>query len=406
LGELAAARGDDPSASFEGAGPGPGASPQKMVTESAAADVGIEIDIDLGVDGSEPPDVSLASPTTAGRVNADITEIEMPPGSDAEDVVVEIDVDGEDSEEITQETDAIVSAQKRDAPAKEGAAASDTDERQHGDETASGASSEEQEDAGDDGTFDLAAELREALEDEEATGSEEVLSTVEEGFTSIFSEFKKGVNQTLSDEDHETRYDLGIAYREMGLLDDAVVEFRLCLESPERRIDSLHMLGLCSLDAERGSEAVGYLEQALASSEVEEERRSGLYFDVGRAFESVGDLSRARASFEAICVPDFPGVAERLAALDDAESSEVTSAHDGAEVTAEAEEEFESFDDMVAEVEAMDALEQTATVEEVLGTSDGEPSHDRGASGVGGGDKKTKTKTKTKKPGKKKISFV
>ena len=90
-----------------------------------------------------------------------------------------------------------------------------------------------------------------------------VLSTVEEGFESIFADFKKGVSEALSEQDFETRYDLGIAYKGMDLLEDAIGEFRICLDCPTRRLDSLHLIGVCALELGRDSEAASYLKQAL-----------------------------------------------------------------------------------------------------------------------------------------------
>jgi tetratricopeptide (TPR) repeat protein len=45
----------------------------------------------------------------------------------------------------------------------------------------------------------------------------------------VFDEFKKGLEKELGDEDSETHYNLGIAYKEMGLLDDAIKEFQTSL---------------------------------------------------------------------------------------------------------------------------------------------------------------------------------
>ena len=56
------------------------------------------------------------------------------------------------------------------------------------------------------------------------------------GSKSIFSDFKKGVSATLDKGDVDTRYDLGIAYREMGLFEDAIGEFKICLEAPSPAI--------------------------------------------------------------------------------------------------------------------------------------------------------------------------
>ncbi|MFP6769963.1 MAG: tetratricopeptide repeat protein, partial [Planctomycetaceae bacterium] len=129
----------------------------------------------------------------------------------------------------------------------------------------------------DDDSFDVAFLVREALDSDADSRSDprrrEVQSAVEDGMEEIFADFKRGVNEELSAGDIETRFDLGIAYREMGLLEDARVEFEACLTLETRRIDSLHMMALCARDLERPGDAVRYLEQALESEGLPRERR-------------------------------------------------------------------------------------------------------------------------------------
>ncbi len=198
---------------------------------------------------------------------------------------------------------------------------------------------------GGEGTFDL----REALSDlfvEEPTShpdrneESQVLSTVEDGFESIFSDFKRGVSATLDHGDFETRYDLGIAYREMGLYADAIAEFRFCLDSPDRRFESLHLMGLCARDLGRFAESVSHLEQALSLPDLPEDRLAGVYFDLSVAHEGVGDVDRALASVRRVLEldPGFPGAATRRAALESSASDSLELGEPG--------EGFVSFDDL------------------------------------------------------------
>ena len=64
----------------------------------------------------------------------------------------------------------------------------------------------------------------------------------------IFREFKKGVEQQLSAEDYETHYNLGIAYKEMGLVDEAIGEFQLASKDAARAVECCSMLGHCFLE--------------------------------------------------------------------------------------------------------------------------------------------------------------
>ena len=189
-------------------------------------------------------------------------------------------------------------------------------------------------------TFDLAAELSDVFESEEKPDG----AVTDDSFAAIFREFKKGVKEQLSESDYEAHYDLGIAYREMGLLDDAVGEFQIGLGSPERRFSCLHMLGLCALDLQRPADAVAHFEQALALPAVPLAQQAALRFDLGRACEAAGDRARARVAFQAVASvdPGYQDVAERLAALDEGPG----------EGEAGPVESFESFDDLIAEAEA------------------------------------------------------
>jgi pilus assembly protein FimV len=193
--------------------------------------------------------------------------------------------------------------------------------------------------------FDLAAELSEALSDS-SPGARASAGTDEDGFASLFREFKRGVSQTLGEGDVETHFDLGIAYREMGLLEDAIGEFRYALGSPSRRLDALQLMGLCAIDLGRGQDAVGHLEQALASPEVPPEREAPLRYELGRAYQALPDRLRALEALRRVheLEPGYQDVAERIAALESGAAGEPEAAPE--EESAEA---FETFDDLVAE---------------------------------------------------------
>ncbi len=216
----------------------------------------------------------------------------------------------------------------------------------------------------DEAPFDLAAELSDVFAEQAPTHEMRGSAVTDDALAAVFREFKKGVSRTLSESDHETHYDLGIAYREMGLFEDAIGEFRVAIESPKRRIDCLHMLGLCALDLKRPRDAIAHLEQALALPGVPEVQQTAIRYDLGRAFESAGDVGRARAAYQAVAQvePEFQDVAERLERLAAGLAGSDTSAlgeDSGSEGVAPPEA-FESFDDLIAE--ARDAGEEEEDV--------------------------------------------
>jgi tetratricopeptide (TPR) repeat protein len=191
--------------------------------------------------------------------------------------------------------------------------------------------------------FDLAAELSGALEDDTA-GASFRAGTPDDGFAAVFEAFKQGVSETVSEGDHETHYDLGIAYKEMGLLDDAIQEFRVAMQAPSRRVECLHLVGLCALEAGRPQLAVENFTEQLEAPDLSEEHKLAGRFELGRAYRAMGNLARARSALEAVAAVD-PNFCDVGALLDELAMARPS----GAAPEASAEGGYESFEDVVFE---------------------------------------------------------
>ncbi|MBW2268793.1 MAG: tetratricopeptide repeat protein [Deltaproteobacteria bacterium] len=272
--------------------------------------------------------------------------------------------------------------------------------------------------------FDLAAELSGVFDAEGASDSGSGSSTStgvgseaeQDVLSAVFSEFKKGVNEQLGDGDHEAHYDLGIAYREMGLIEDAVGEFEIAVKSESRRLECLHLLGLCNLDRTRGDDAVTCLEAALDEVDPTADEATALHFDLGRAFESLGRIAEARVAWETVAAvdPSFGEVEERLAMLgeskpeaeldDDMESFEEFFEDESDESDAPdavlASEEHESFEDLIAEANADAESEPAAAPPAADADAAPEPAPEREQ------DAEPEPVSKPKPRRKKKISFI
>ena len=83
------------------------------------------------------------------------------------------------------------------------------------------------------------------------------------GLADIFKEFKKGVDKQLGKEDYDTRYNLGIAYKEMGLIDEAIAEFQLAAKDEKRLLECSSMLGICFLEKGMPKLAIKWFEKGL-----------------------------------------------------------------------------------------------------------------------------------------------
>jgi len=106
------------------------------------------------------------------------------------------------------------------------------------------------------------------------------VSTIEKNMMEIFKEFKKGVDEKIGREDYETRYNLGIAYKEMGLVEEAIHEFLISAKHPLKFFDSAGLLGICFREKGMLEESVGWFEKALNSPERKEEEYKAVKYEL------------------------------------------------------------------------------------------------------------------------------
>jgi len=152
-----------------------------------------------------------------------------------------------------------------------------------------------------EGGLDLGSELGElfgaqsAVEEPHVEGASTELGDA--GLADIFKEFKKGVDKQLGKEDYDTRYNLGIAYKEMGLIDEAIAEFQLAAKDDARLLECASMLGICFLEKGMPKLAMKWFEKGLKSPGRTDEEYAALRYDLATAHEAAGDVDRALALF-------------------------------------------------------------------------------------------------------------
>jgi tetratricopeptide (TPR) repeat protein len=152
-----------------------------------------------------------------------------------------------------------------------------------------------------EGGLDLGSELGElfgaqsAVEEAHTEGASTELGDA--GLADIFKEFKKGVDKQLGKEDYDTRYNLGIAYKEMGLIDEAIAEFQLAAKDEARLLECASMLGICFLEKGMPKLAMKWFEKGLKAPGRTEEEYAALRYDLATAHEAAGDVDRALALF-------------------------------------------------------------------------------------------------------------
>ena len=166
--------------------------------------------------------------------------------------------------------------------------------------------------------LDLGAELEEELSAADHDQSTVMASSGEQSLEDIVEGFKKGVAENLSTEDFDTHFNLGIAYREMGLQDEAIGEFQLSAKSPDHLVDSASMLGLCFLEKGMPDLALKWYRRGIEAPGLSEEDQLGLLYDMGAAQLAAGDREGAYQSFVEIygIKSHYRDVVARLAELD------------------------------------------------------------------------------------------
>ena len=168
--------------------------------------------------------------------------------------------------------------------------------------------------------FDLSSELQDEISDLEAAldkkkspDEEEYLSPEE-----VISEFKKGVARTLAKDDYQTHYNLGIAYREMGLLDEAIAEFRVAFHDPKMSVHCASMIGLCLVGKRDFSAAIENYRRALAQISPQSVEALGLNYELAEAHIASGNLTEGYKLFARIrdVDPAFRDVRRRAKELE------------------------------------------------------------------------------------------
>lgn len=148
---------------------------------------------------------------------------------------------------------------------------------------------------------------------------------IDAGLAAIFEEFRMAAEEEPStNEDYETHYNMGTAYKEMDLLDEAIQEFQTAAgltmagDGTSRYLQCCNMLGHCFMQKDLPRAAVLWFKKGLDAPGHGQEEYKALRYELASAYEQMGDLSRARDVYTEVYGVDvsYRGVAEKLKDLE------------------------------------------------------------------------------------------
>jgi tetratricopeptide (TPR) repeat protein len=136
-------------------------------------------------------------------------------------------------------------------------------------------------------------------------------------FAEILQLFRKKVSESLDPKDATSHYDLGLAFKDMGLYEDAIVHLQSALRGGANPLATLEVLGDCFVHKGQISLASRVFERAIRLDDVADSDLVGVLYGLARCQEELGQIEAAVANFERVIAVDlaFRDAANRLEAL-------------------------------------------------------------------------------------------
>lgn len=149
------------------------------------------------------------------------------------------------------------------------------------------------------------------IEEEAPTGDEQ------RDFNEMLEQFRRGIDENLGADDYQAHYDLGVAFKEMDLLDDAIAEFQKALRGPVVQLQSHEALGACFFEKGQSPVAEAILRRGLQLPAAGDEGRVGILYWLARALEAQGKRAEALELYRRVFAVDirFYDVQQRVRTL-------------------------------------------------------------------------------------------
>lgn len=148
-------------------------------------------------------------------------------------------------------------------------------------------------------------------------------SGIDAGLAELFEEFRAAEEGDTVSEDYETHYNMGTAYKEMDLIDEAIQEFQTAAglvkpgDGTSRFLQCCNLLGHCFMQKGMPEAAVIWFKKGLSAPGHSEDEYQALRYELGAAYEQLGDYKQAREFYTEVYGVDvsYREVADKLSQL-------------------------------------------------------------------------------------------
>jgi tetratricopeptide (TPR) repeat protein len=169
--------------------------------------------------------------------------------------------------------------------------------------------------------FDLSHQLEEELEAIKQIFYQQTrgdTTVVEKELSSIVSDFKIKVDEKIGTADLEARYNLGIAYLEQDLIDDAIKEFMLASQDEKWEVETFTNLGECHKRKNEFSEAIIWYEKAMKLVRAESIQAYALKYEIASLYEAKNESDKALLLFSEVLEwnPEYGDVTARIKSIE------------------------------------------------------------------------------------------
>lgn len=165
--------------------------------------------------------------------------------------------------------------------------------------------------------FDLTERIDEELEAIQAISNYQIrgdTTIVEKALSDIVSEFRKALEEKVEKEDYRSHYDLAIAFLEQRLFDEAIEECKLASHDENLRMECFSVISHCYREKKDFTEAVQWLDEALAIVEEKSAQAYALKYEKATLFGEMQDQKAADKLFSEIYKwnPNYRDIAKKI----------------------------------------------------------------------------------------------